>query len=67
MLPKILLVSLGGTIPMTLATGAGIAPTLTGEDLVCAIPALAQVAKIEAVSPSACPALPYPRAVHQSS
>ena len=49
--PKILLVSLGGTITMTSGGGAGIVPTLTGADLVRAVPALARVAEIEAVSP----------------
>lgn len=51
MRPKVLLVSLGGTITMTSAAGAGIAPTLTGADLVAAVPALAEVAEIEAISP----------------
>ena len=49
--PKLLLVSLGGTITMTASSGPGIVPTLTGADLVAAVPALAQVAEIEAVSP----------------
>ena len=48
---KILLVSLGGTITMTSGAGSGIVPTLTGADLVRAVPALADVAEIEAVSP----------------
>jgi L-asparaginase len=48
---KILLVSLGGTITMTSGTGSGIVPTLTGADLVRAVPALADIAEIEAVSP----------------
>ncbi|HWW48684.1 MAG TPA: asparaginase [Xanthobacteraceae bacterium] len=48
---KLLLVSLGGTITMTSGAGAGIAPTLTGEDLVRAVPALAEVADIETASP----------------
>jgi L-asparaginase len=51
MLPKVLLVSLGGTITMTSGAAGGIVPTLTGEDLVRAIPALANVAEIEALSP----------------
>lgn len=51
-LPRVLLVSLGGTITMTSgAGGGGITPTLTGADLVEAVPALANVAEIEAVSP----------------
>lgn len=49
--PKLLLVSLGGTITMTASAGPGIVPTLTGADLVAAVPALADVAEIEAVSP----------------
>jgi L-asparaginase len=46
--PNVLLVSLGGTITMTAGAGAGIAPTLTADDLV---PALAAVVEIEAISP----------------
>lgn len=49
--PKLLLVSLGGTITMTPSAGPGIVPTLTGADLVAAVPALGHVAQIEAVSP----------------
>lgn len=49
--PKVLLVSLGGTITMTSGAGPGIVPTLTGADLVRAVPALANVSEIEAVSP----------------
>jgi L-asparaginase len=49
--PKLLLVSLGGTITMTTSAGPGIVPTLTGADLVAAVPALGHVAQIEAVSP----------------
>jgi L-asparaginase len=48
---KVLLVSLGGTITMTSGASAGIVPTLTGGDLVRAVPALSAVAEIEAVSP----------------
>lgn len=51
MLPKVLLISLGGTITMTPGAQGGIVPTLTGEDLVRAVPALADIAEIEAVSP----------------
>lgn len=50
-LPRVLLVSLGGTITMTPGAGGGIAPTLTGADLVAAVPALKDIAGIEAVSP----------------
>lgn len=49
--PKLLLLSLGGTITMTAGSGPGIVPTLTGADLVGAVPALADVADIEAASP----------------
>lgn len=49
--PRVLLVSLGGTITMTPGAGGGIAPTLTGADLVAAVPALDDIAEIEAVSP----------------
>jgi L-asparaginase len=48
---KVLLVSLGGTITMTSGPGSGIVPTLTGADLVRAVPVLADLAEIEAVSP----------------
>jgi L-asparaginase len=49
--PNLLLVSLGGTITMTANAGPGIVPTLTGADLVAAVPALADVAAVETVSP----------------
>ncbi|WP_448032732.1 asparaginase [Bradyrhizobium liaoningense] len=49
--PKLLLVSLGGTITMTANAGPGIVPTLTGADLIAAVPALADVGEIEAISP----------------
>jgi len=49
--PKVLLVSLGGTITMTReAAGAGIAPTLGAAELVAAVPGLADVADIAAHS-----------------
>jgi L-asparaginase len=47
---RILLISTGGTITMTSSAGAGIAPTLSGEDLVRAIPELARKADLEVVS-----------------
>jgi hypothetical protein len=49
-LPSILVVSLGGTITMTAATGAagGIVPTLTAADLLASSPKLATVARLEA-------------------
>lgn len=49
--PKLLLVSLGGTITMTPGHGGGIAPTLSGDDLVRAAPALEDIAVIETASP----------------
>ncbi len=51
-LPSILVVSLGGTITMTAATGAagGIVPTLTAADLLASSPKLATVARIEALT-----------------
>lgn len=49
-LPRVLLISTGGTITMTRGQGPGIAPTLTGDDLVQAVPELAQQAELELVS-----------------
>lgn len=54
-LPKLLLVSLGGTITMTPAASGGVVPTLTAEDLLAAVPALAGLAELEAVSPRRLP------------
>jgi L-asparaginase len=54
-LQRVLLISTGGTIAMTSGTGAGIAPTLTGEDLVRAVPELAQRAVLDVVSYSTKP------------
>lgn len=55
-LPRVLLISTGGTIAMTPSGGgSGIAPTLLGEDLVRAVPELAQRAVLEVVSYSAIP------------
>ena len=48
--PRILVLSLGGTITMLPSAGAGIAPTLGAAELVACVPALAQVADIEAKS-----------------
>ena len=53
-LPRILLVGTGGTITMT-PGAAGIVPTLSGEDLVRAVPELARHANLEVVSFSAKP------------
>ncbi len=49
--PRILVLSLGGTITMLPAEGGGIAPRLGAEELVAAVPALAEAAEIEAHSP----------------
>lgn len=54
-LPQILLVATGGTITMTASTGPGIAPTLSGEDLVRAVPELAGVADLEVLTYSSKP------------
>ena len=49
--PRLLVLSLGGTITMTTAPDGGIAPTLGAAELVAAVPGLAEVADIEARSP----------------
>jgi len=50
-LPRLLVLSLGGTITMTPnATGGGIAPTMSAADLVGAIPGLGKIADIDARS-----------------
>lgn len=51
MKPRILILSLGGTITMVPSAGGGIAPRLGAAELVASVPALADVAAIEAVSP----------------
>lgn len=53
--PTVLLVSLGGTITMTRDASGGIAPTLTAEDLVRAVPGIGDVAEIATVSPMMVP------------
>jgi L-asparaginase len=50
-LPRILVLSLGGTITMLPSDTGGIAPKLGAADLVAAVPALADVAEVEAHSP----------------
>ncbi|MCG5244459.1 asparaginase [Methylorubrum extorquens] len=50
-LPRILLLSLGGTITMTRSLEGGIVPTLTAGDLAGSVPGLAAVASIETLSP----------------
>ncbi|HEV2541312.1 MAG TPA: asparaginase [Methylobacterium sp.] len=50
-LPRILLLSLGGTITMTRSLEGGIVPTLTAADLAASVPGLSAVARIETFSP----------------
>ncbi|WP_137124306.1 asparaginase [Roseomonas sp. HF4] len=52
---RLLVLSLGGTITMLPTEAGGIAPTLGAADLVAAVPALAEVAEIEAASPARLP------------
>jgi len=49
--PRLLMLSLGGTITMVRSETGGIAPSLGAAELVAAIPELAEVAQIEAHSP----------------
>jgi L-asparaginase len=49
-LPKVTVLSLGGTISSTGSQGKGVAPTLTGEALVADVPQIAQVADVSAMS-----------------
>lgn len=51
MRPRVLVLSLGGTIAMTPSAAGGIAPTLDAGDLVAAVPELAAVAAVEARAP----------------
>lgn len=48
--PVITVLSLGGTIAMTQSAQGGVVPTLSGEMLVAAVPALREIAQIEARS-----------------
>jgi len=50
-LPKVLMVSLGGTITMTPGGPGGIVPTLTATDLIRSVPGIEAVAELEAASP----------------
>lgn len=47
-LSRIHIIALGGTIAMTPDTAGGVVPTLTADDLVAAVPALAEVADVSA-------------------
>jgi L-asparaginase len=49
-LPKITVLSLGGTISSTDSGGKGVEPTLTGEALVADVPEIADVAEVAATS-----------------
>ena len=49
--PRLLVLSLGGTITMVPGASGGIAPKLGAAELVASVPALAEVAEIEARSP----------------
>ncbi len=49
-LPKVAVLSLGGTISSTDAGGSGVTPTLTGEALVEDVPEIAEVAEVSATS-----------------
>jgi L-asparaginase len=48
--PLVTVLALGGTIAMTQSAAGGVVPTLTGEDLVAAVPGLADLAQIDAQS-----------------
>src|SRR5271166_3046251 len=50
-LPRLLVLSLGGTITMVPSDTGGIAPKLGAAELVASVPELADVAEIEAHSP----------------
>jgi L-asparaginase len=52
---RVLLISTGGTITMTAGESGSIAPTLTGEDLVRAVPELSNIAAVEVHSYSVKP------------
>src|SRR6516162_771624 len=49
--PRLLFMSLGGTITMVPSEGGGIAPKLGAADLVASVPALKEVGDIDARSP----------------
>jgi len=54
-LPRLIMLSLGGTITMVPQEGGGIAPKLGAAELVASVPELAAVAEIEADSPARLP------------
>lgn len=47
-LPRVAVLSLGGTISATKGRGPGVAPTLTGEELIEMVPEISTVAEVEA-------------------
>lgn len=47
---RVFVISTGGTIAMTRGARAGVVPTLTGEDMVLAVPELAQTAVLDVLS-----------------
>jgi L-asparaginase len=51
MKPKVTVIVLGGTITMVPQATGGIAPSVTGDDLVAAVPALDAIADIDVVTP----------------
>jgi L-asparaginase len=54
-LPKVSLIVTGGTITMTRSSNGGITPTLTGDDLVAAVPELREHAELDVLSYSQMP------------
>jgi L-asparaginase len=48
--PKVSVLSLGGTIAMASEGGSGVVPTLTGDDLISAVPQLGDVGEVTAYS-----------------
>ena len=54
-LPRILLISLGGTITMTSGDAGGIVPSLSAADLVTSVPGIGAIAELETLSPRPLP------------
>lgn len=54
-LPRIVFISLGGTITMTQGASGGVVPTLNADDLIRTVPALSHLADIETFSPMRVP------------
>jgi len=51
MKPNVKVIVIGGTITMTPQKSGGIAPSLTGEDLISAIPQLVEIATVDVITP----------------